>query len=93
MTEFICPACGQPLEEVPYTSKGVMKSKLWCSDPLARLQEDHKAVVYYPSKNGEFWSFKLRAKPQGSQPPPPPPKHRYTRHKQKRRNRQRQLSL
>ena len=92
MTDFTCPICGQPLEAVSYASKGVTKTKLWCSDPLARLQEDHKAVVYYPSRNGEFWSFGLRAKPQGSQPPLPPPP-RYRRRKQKRRNRQRQLSL
>lgn len=91
MKEFTCPVCGQPLEAVSYTSKRVTKSKLWCSNPTARLQEDHKAVVYYPSKNGEFWSFGLKAKPQGSQPPSPPP--RSHRRKQKRHNRQRQLSL
>ncbi|MBD1853436.1 hypothetical protein H6F87_26340 [Cyanobacteria bacterium FACHB-502] len=101
MTQYVCPICGQPLEEASYSKDGTLKTKLICSDPIARLNEDHKPVVYYSSSNGGFWSFGLKARPivlgeQSSLPVVAPPEHKPT--KRRRRggrasNRQRQLSL
>ncbi|WP_143467836.1 hypothetical protein [Leptolyngbya ohadii] len=100
MTQYVCPVCTQPLEEASYSKDGTLKTKLICSDSIARLNEDHKPVVYYLSSNGGFWSFGLKAKPivlgQSSPPVVAPPEHKPVRRKRRSgraSNRQRQLSL
>jgi uncharacterized protein YbaR (Trm112 family) len=54
-TIYSCPVCKQPLELYEYEKNGEPKKLLRCSDPIARRQENHKAVAFFASK-GTFWS-------------------------------------
>ncbi len=55
-TDFKCPVCGKPLEEYHYVKEGQEKSLLRCSDSKARKKKDHKKVVFFKTRQGNWWS-------------------------------------
>lgn len=59
LTEYPCPVCGQQLEEYTYPKDGMEKKLLRCSDEKARKKSNHKAAVYFKTKNGDWWSKKF----------------------------------
>jgi DNA topoisomerase I len=59
LTDYPCPVCGKPLEQCGYLREGQQKQLLRCSDPNARSNFKHQDVVYFQSKDGNWWSPKL----------------------------------
>ena len=61
-TKYLCPVCKKPLERYDYFkhSKGKHAKKLLrCSDNEARNKSNHKQVVFFKTRQGNWWSQKF----------------------------------
>jgi DNA topoisomerase I len=56
---FKCPVCNQNLEQYNYFKENEQKSLLRCSDPESRNKSNHKQVVFFQTRNGNWWSKKF----------------------------------
>ncbi len=55
---FKCPVCNQNLEQYDYLKENEQKSLLRCSDPKSRNKSNHKQVVFFKTRSGNWWSKK-----------------------------------
>lgn len=58
LTDAPCPVCQHPLEQYSYQKDGQDKVLLRCSNPKARSDAKHQAIVYFQTEKG-WWSPKL----------------------------------
>lgn len=55
---YKCPVCDQNLEQYNYLKENEQKSLLRCCDPKSRNKSNHKQVVFFLTRNGNWWSKK-----------------------------------
>ena len=58
-TKYLCPVCKKPLERYDYSKSNYAKRLLRCSDIEARNKSNHKEVVFFPTRQGSWWSQKF----------------------------------
>jgi DNA topoisomerase-1 len=56
LTDFDCPVCKKRLERYDYTRDDEAKSLLRCSEPRTRDDPQHKNVVFFLTRKGDWWS-------------------------------------
>ncbi|NJK58334.1 MAG: hypothetical protein HC939_21325 [Pleurocapsa sp. SU_5_0] len=56
---YKCPVCSSNLEQYDYEKDKESKSLLRCSNPQSRNKSDHKQVVFFRTRNGNWWSKKF----------------------------------
>ncbi len=58
-SDYKCPVCDKNLEQYDYFKAEEQKSLLRCSDPRSRNKSNHKQVVFFKTRNGNWWSKKF----------------------------------
>ncbi|MBW4532325.1 MAG: type I DNA topoisomerase [Pleurocapsa minor HA4230-MV1] len=58
LSEYKCPVCDQNLEQYNYLKENEQKSLLRCCDPKSRNKSNHKQVVFFLTRNDNWWSKK-----------------------------------
>ena len=56
---YKCPVCSSNLEQYDYVKDGESKSLLRCSNPESRDKSNHKQVVFFKTRTGNWWSKKF----------------------------------
>jgi hypothetical protein len=67
LTEYLCPVCQKQLERYDYTKEKQAKSLLRCSELQTKTKPDHKNVVFFLTRQNNWWNKDFGQRPHGGQ--------------------------